>query len=91
VTADSWARTILQVLQTRYPYAAGHATQSADDLDVRPDRRHPGFYGSYDWHSSAHMQWSAVRLLDRPGLDPDLRQGLVAELDSRQTPANGAV
>lgn len=91
MTADSWARTILQVLRTHYPYAAGHASLSADDVDVRPERLHPAFHGSFDWHSSAHMQWSAVTLLNRPDLDPNVRQELIAELDSRLTSANGAV
>jgi len=34
-----------------------------DDVDVTPDRLHPRFHGSYDWHSSAHMQWFPGRLL----------------------------
>jgi hypothetical protein len=91
VTVDSWAGTILQVLRTHYPYAAGHISRSADDIDVRPDRLHPIFHGSFDWHSSAHMQWSAVNLLDRPELDPELRHDLIGELDSRLTPDNGAI
>jgi len=89
VTVDSWASTILQVLRTRYPYATGHISRSADDVDVRPDRLHPVFHGSFDWHSSAHMQWSAVTLLDRPGLDAELRNDLIGELDTRLTPDNG--
>jgi len=88
---DSWASTILQVLRTRYPYATGHTSRSADDVDVRPDRLHPVFHGSFDWHSSAHMQWSAVNLVALADLDPTLRQELIAELDSRLTPRNGAV
>jgi len=91
VTTDSWAGTILQVLGTRYPYAAGHTSRSAEDVDVRPDRLHPVFHGSFDWHSSAHMQWSAVNLLMREDLDPALREQLVAELDGRLTPENGEV
>ena len=91
MTVDSWASTILQVLRTRYPYATGHTSRSADDVDVRPDRLHPVFHGSFDWHSSAHMQWSAVNLVALADLDPTLRQELIAELDSRLTPRNGAV
>jgi hypothetical protein len=91
VTVDSWASTILQVLRTRYPYATGHTSRSADDVDVRPDRLHPVFHGSFDWHSSAHMQWSAVKLIDRPGLDAELRQDLIGELDARLTPENGVI
>lgn len=91
MTVDSWASTILQVLRTRYPYATGHTSHSPADVDVQPERLHPVFHGSFDWHSSAHMQWSAVTLLGRSELDPDLRRDLIAEVDSRLTADNGAV
>lgn len=61
--AAGWAAIACEVLETPYPYGAAHASRGPDDVDVTPDRLHPAFHGSYDWHSSAHMQWSLVRLL----------------------------
>ncbi|MBO0811079.1 MAG: DUF2891 family protein [Microlunatus sp.] len=56
MNADAWARTVLTLLRTGYPYAAGHTSRTADDVEVTPERLHPVFHGSFDWHSSAHMQ-----------------------------------
>ena len=61
--AAGWAAIACEVLETPYPYGAAHASRGPEDVDVTPDRLHPAFHGSYDWHSSAHMQWSLVRLL----------------------------
>ena len=61
--AADWAAIACEVLETPYPYGSAHASKRPDDVDVTPDRLHPAFHGSYDWHSSAHMQWSLVRLL----------------------------
>ena len=61
--AAAWAEIACEVLETPYPYGAAHASLGPDDVDVTPERLHPAFHGSYDWHSSAHMQWSLVRLL----------------------------
>ena len=61
--AAAWAEIACEVLETPYPYGAAHASLGPDDVDVTPQRLHPAFHGSYDWHSSAHMQWSLVRLL----------------------------
>lgn len=87
-SASHWAETVATVLATTYPYAAQHVSGDSADVDVTPDRLHPAFHGSFDWHSSAHMQWSAVRLL---GLSSDdltgpAREGLVRLLDERLTP-----
>jgi hypothetical protein len=82
--AAAWADIACQVLDTTYPYATQHASSGPDDVDVTPDRLHPSFHGSYDWHSSAHMQWSLVRLL---ALAPDEVGPRPAELlDQRLTP-----
>ncbi|MGJ6981034.1 DUF2891 family protein [Aestuariimicrobium soli] len=91
--ADAWADTIVDVLRTPWPYAAAHASRSADDCDVTPTRLHPMFHASLDWHSSAHMQWSAITLLHHASssIADDTRAALVAELDQRLTEANGRV
>ena len=87
-SATRWAQTVSTVLGTTYPYAAQHVSADAADVDVTPTRLHPAFHGSFDWHSSAHMQWSAVRLLGLAGdhLTPVAREGLVRMLDERLTP-----
>ncbi|MGW7683273.1 DUF2891 family protein [Kribbella sp. NPDC054772] len=81
----AWATIACEVLETPYPYGSGHASQGPDDVDVTPDRLHPAFHGSYDWHSSVHMQWSLVRLLT---LAPDhVGRRPIDVLDQRLTPA----
>ena len=83
--AAAWADIACTVLETPYPYSAAHASTGADDVDVTPDRLHPAFHGSYDWHSSAHMQWSLVRLLT---LAPDqVGRRPIEVLDKRLTPS----
>jgi len=91
--ADGWAQTVLTVLGTTFPYGAAHVTRDASDTDAHPVRLHPAFHGSFDWHSSAHMQWSAVRLLTLApdALAEDTRARLVAVLDERLTGAALAV
>lgn len=85
--ARDWSRAVLRALQTPFPYASAHVSQGPDDVDVTPARLHPAFHGAFDWHSSVHMQWSAVRLLHlaQDGVDADTRDGLIAELDRRLT------
>lgn len=63
--APAWARVTREVLDTPYPYASGHVATGPDDTDVTPQRLHPAFHGALDWHSSVHMQWSLLTLLDR--------------------------
>jgi hypothetical protein len=83
--ADAWGRTVLEVLGTVYPYASAHVSRAPEDTDVDPVRLHPSFYGSFDWHSSVHMHWSAVRLLTLApdALGPGTRDRLVTLLDER--------
>ena len=88
-----WAETVLQVLGTTYPYGAAHVATGPDDTDADPVRLHPAFHGSFDWHSSAHMQWSAVRLLTLASdeLGTDLSHRLSDVLDERLTARHGQV
>ncbi len=89
---DAWAQTVLEVLETEFPWAAGHLSLGPDDCDVTPRHLHPAFHGSVDWHSSVHMQWSAVRLLGGAGehLRPERRDRLTRLLDERLTAEHGA-
>lgn len=89
--ADAWATTIIEVLNTPWPYGAAHASRGPEDCDVTPTRLHPMFHASLDWHSAAHMQWSAITLLHHDHSAITRRDDLVAELDSRLTEENGAI
>lgn len=71
--AAAWAQVGIQVLNTPYPYASGHVAMGPEDTDVTPQRLHPAFHGSLDWHSSVHMQWSLLRLIRTA--EPQLRAG----------------
>ncbi|WP_130866237.1 DUF2891 family protein [Acidipropionibacterium timonense] len=83
--ADAWGRVVVRGLRTPYPWNASHLSMGPDDVDVTPERLHPAFHGCLDWHSSAHMQWSAVTLLDEAGagLGSRTEADLAAELDGR--------
>ena len=91
--AQVWATTILRVLGTAYPYGAAHVSLRPDDNNVEPSVLHPAFQGSVDWHSSAHMQWSAIRLLTlaERDLEPETRTELIRILGERLTEENGVV
>lgn len=86
----SWVRVAARSLGTEYPYASHHVSRDTYDNDVTPRTLHPAFHGSFDWHSSVHLQWSLVRLLTihRPALDAEQLTGPVCDLlDARLTPA----
>ncbi|SNV25609.1 Protein of uncharacterised function (DUF2891) [Dermatophilus congolensis] len=89
--AVQWARTVPDVVGTEFPYASSHMSAGRGDCDVTPHVLHPAFYGALDWHSSCHMQWSALRLLTLVDLPQAERAGLVRLLDERLTPENIAV
>ncbi|HLT61890.1 MAG TPA: DUF2891 family protein, partial [Microlunatus sp.] len=78
----TWARVALKALGTEFPYAAHHVSRDPYDCDVVPRRLHPAFHGSFDWHSSVHMQWSLVRMLtiDRAALDQAGLTGPICDL-----------
>jgi hypothetical protein len=78
----AFAATALQVLRTPYPYAAQHVSTGPSDVGAPPHVLHPAFHGSFDWHSSVHVQWSAVRLLEA-GVAGEVAEELAAELDER--------
>lgn len=77
----SWATTIARTLAQEFPYNAGHMSLHAGDCDVTPTALHPAFHGCLDWHSSVHMQYSAVLLANS---HPSLAQ----LLDARLTPTH---
>ncbi|MGX5693820.1 DUF2891 family protein [Dermacoccus abyssi] len=91
--ARAWANTVVEVLDTPFPWASQHASGSADDCDVTPWTLHPCFHASLDWHSSCHMQLAGITLLDEADefVDPATREALLAHLNDRLTPANAAI
>ncbi len=91
--AGAWSRVARAVVGTPYPWVPGHVVTGPDDAHLVPERLHPSFHGSFDWHSCVHVQWSLVTLLTRyaDALDPDERTSAVALLDGRLRPEHVAV
>ena len=90
--AEGWARTVIAAVRQTYPWAAQHTVTGPDDTDATPQRLHPAFHGSFDWHSCVHMLWSGLTLLAEASdhLSPATRDDLVALLDERLTADNVA-
>lgn len=82
--ADDYAAAIGHALDQRFPSAGGHVALGPDDCDVTPEKAHPAFWGCLDWHSSAHMQASALILLET-GLSAGAASGLTRRLNHRLT------
>ncbi|MGP2441738.1 DUF2891 domain-containing protein [Streptomyces sp. JW3] len=90
--ATPFARLALANITREYPNFPAHLIGSAAER-TEPRTLHPAFYGAYDWHSSAHMHWLLVRLLNRYGGTPALPDtaAVVDVLDRHLTPGNLAV
>lgn len=90
------ARCALENVERPFPFHFTHlATDAADGGPLDPRTLHPVFGGSYDWHSSVHMHWSLVRLLNRAlaGVAPYLAsvsEAIVTRLDRAFTADNVA-
>ncbi|HEY0247412.1 MAG TPA: DUF2891 family protein [Gryllotalpicola sp.] len=87
--APRFATVALENLTRHYPYMAQHLDRGDDD-QLAPRLRHPLFGSSFDWHSSAHMHWLAVQLLDF-GLTGETAGRLRARLAGTVTAENAAV
>lgn len=88
-TATAFAECALHCVAQQYPYAAQHLRRSDADHEV-PHLQHPLFCGSYDWHSSVHMQWSLVRLLLIDSTLPQ-RSAIHSHFEQRFTVANALI
>ncbi|MFN3630419.1 MAG: DUF2891 family protein, partial [Casimicrobiaceae bacterium] len=69
------ARVALSNVARPFPFHFTHlVADEAEGCGLDPRRLHPIFGGSYDWHSSVHMHWSLVRLLNRAsaGVAPEV-------------------
>ena len=53
---------VLANVTTRRPYHEAHSFSEAESA-FDPAVAHPAFGNSYDWHSSVHSHWTAIRLL----------------------------
>lgn len=58
-----FAEVALNNITREYPYAAHHVARSAADI-VEPREKNPAFANSFDWHSSVHMHYLLVSLLN---------------------------
>lgn len=66
--ASAFARVALENIGREYPNKLDHVINGPAELRA-PRELHPIFFGSFDWHSSVHMHWLLVHLLQRM---PDL-------------------
>ncbi|MGW9002576.1 DUF2891 family protein [Brevibacterium casei] len=58
-----FARVALTNITQDYPYASHHVANSLADI-VPASEKNPAFANSFDWHSSVHMHYLLVSLLD---------------------------
>jgi hypothetical protein len=85
--AAALARRVSEAIQTTLPHLIQHSFTTASE-SVSPSKLHPAFHGSYDWHSSVHMHWSLVRLLNFFGNSPEIAQFAPQVLDANLSAAN---
>lgn len=62
--AERFARIALGHVGREFPNKLDQVLTGAGDL-ATPRDLHPIFYGSFDWHSSAHSHWLLARVLRR--------------------------
>ncbi len=60
--AENFIRLALDGLEREFPNKPGVMMNGLEDVK-RPRDLYPVFYGHFDWHSSVHGHWAAVRLL----------------------------
>src|SRR3954462_6707756 len=60
--ASAFARVALANVEREYPRRLDQLL-TGPELEWRPRKLHPAFYGSYDWHSAVHMHWLLARVL----------------------------
>jgi hypothetical protein len=56
------APVVLTNITTRYPYHDSHLFLEGEG-PFDPAAAHPAFANSFDWHSSVHSHWTALRLV----------------------------
>ena len=87
--ANRLAQLPLHCMQTEYPNKMGQVLADSSEL-LGPKQLHPAFYGCFDWHSSVHGHWMAVRLLKQfPELDhaEEIRSKLLENISAENIAA----
>ena len=84
--ASALARVALANTEREYPRAVAHVMRTPQD-ELAPKKRHPAFFGSYDWHSAVHMHWLLVRVLRLYPMLPENGR-IAALLDAHLSAAN---
>lgn len=81
------ARLALDNIRREYPYAAHHVQTGPED-NLPPGQLHPSFAGSFDWHSSVHMHFLLVSLVDAcpPDAQAPWREEALAVLKQHLAP-----
>lgn len=83
--ASAFARVALTNCERQFPRAIAHVLRTPDD-ELAPNKLHPAFFGSYDWHSAVHMHWLLVRVLRLYPMLPENGR-IAAALDAHLSPA----
>ncbi|MGQ4511554.1 DUF2891 family protein [Streptomyces sp. DW26H14] len=83
--ADTFARLAVANITRAYPNFPAHLLAGPEEL-VAPRTYHPAFYGAYDWHSSVHMHWLAMRVLHRYRPSAPEAGAITEALDAHLTP-----
>jgi hypothetical protein len=60
-TAARFAEIALGHVTREYPHKLDHVMDGPEDVQS-PQRLHPIFYGSFDWHSCVHGYWLLLRV-----------------------------
>jgi hypothetical protein len=79
--AAAFAAVALANVVREYPRHVHHVLNGPGE-DSSERKRHPAFYGSYDWHSAVHMHWLLARvqrLFPRPEISRLLDRHLSAD------------
>jgi hypothetical protein len=83
--ASALARVALANTEREFPRAIAHRMTTPQD-ELYPQKVHPAFFGSYDWHSAVHMHWLLVRVLRLYPMLPENGR-IAALLDAHLSPA----
>jgi Protein of unknown function (DUF2891). len=85
--ASKFASLALAHVSREYPNKLDHVLNGPDDIRS-PQRLHPIFFGSFDWHSNVHGYWLLATIYRRVPELTDIRDQIRALFDTRFTPSN---
>jgi Protein of unknown function (DUF2891) len=84
------APVVLANITRRYPYHDTHLFREGEKA-FEPWSAHPAFANSFDWHSSVHSHWTAIKLLEHGAIDqaqPHIAGRLRRAVTANLTPAS---